>query len=92
MGLVGLVDWAEEVDPYGVFAVGRTWNSRRDPLYVPSEQHQLARLRDLVDNRVSLVYRLVGQLVVVKLMDPVVPSDLIAFGLVLSQIPMLLPD
>ena len=100
MGLVGLVDWAEEVDPYGVFAVGRTWNSRRDPLYVPSEQHQLARLRDLVDNRVSLVYRLVGQLVVVeeevvvvvKLVDPVVPSDRLAFGLVLSQNPMLLPD
>jgi hypothetical protein len=30
--------------------------------------------------------------VVVKLLDPVVPSDLLAFGLVLSQIPMLLPD
>ena len=92
MGLVGLVDWAEEVYPYGVFAVGRTWNSRRDPLYVPSEQHPLARSRDLVDNRVSLVYRLVGHLVVVKLMDPVVPSDRLAFGLVLSQNPMLLPD
>ena len=93
MGLVELVDWAEEVDPYGVFAVGRTWNSRRDPLYVPSERHQLARLQDLVDNRVSLVYRLVGQLVVaVKLVDPVVPSDRPAFVLVLSQNPMLLPD
>ena len=32
------------------------------------------------------------EVVVVKLLDPVVPSDLIAFGLVLSQIPMLLPD
>ena len=60
---------------------------------MPSEQHQLARLRDLVDNRVSLVYRLVGQLVVaVKLLDPAVPSDLLAFGLVLSQNPMVLPD
>ena len=109
MGLVELVDWEEQVDPYVVFVVGGTWLSRRDPLYVPSEQHQLARLRDLVDNRVSLVYRLVGQLVVVekevvveevdssvvvvvKLLDPVVLSDLLAFGLVLSQIPMLLPD
>ncbi len=82
MGLVGLVDWAVEVDPYGVFAVGRTWNSRRDPLYVPSERHQLARLQDLV----------VGQLVAVKLMDPVAPSDRLAFVLVLSQNPMLLPD
>ena len=30
--------------------------------------------------------------VVVKLLDPVVPSELLAFGLMLSQIPMLLPD
>ena len=83
VGSVGLVDWAEEVDPYGVFAVGRTWNSRRDPLYVPSERHPLARLQDLV----------VGRLVVaVKLVDPVVPSDRLAFVLVLSQNPMLLPD
>lgn len=78
MGLVGLVDWAEEVDPYGVFAVGRTWNSRRDPLYVPSERYRLARLQDLVG--------------AVKLVDPVVPSDRLAFVLVLSQNPMLLPD
>ena len=83
MGLVELVDWEEQVDPYVVFVVGGTWLSRRDPLYVPSEQHQLARSRDLV----------VGQLVVaVKLVDPVVPSDRLAFVLVLSQNPMLLPD
>ena len=89
MGLVGLVDWAEEVDPYGVFAVGRTWNSRRDPLYVPSERHQLARLQDLVVGQLVVVEEVV---VAVKLVDPVVPSDRPAFVLVLSQNPMLLPD
>lgn len=77
--------------------------TRRDPLYAQSEPDHLAHVRDLVDKWVdkwvSVAHRVVGQMVVVevvvvKLMDPVapvVPSDLLAFVLVLSQIPLLLP-
>ena len=75
-----------------------TWLSRHDTLYASSEPDHLAHVRDLVDKWVSVAHMgqaVVVEEVVVKLMDPVapvVPSDWLAFVLVLSQIPLLLPD